>query len=325
MDKYPDQKRAVQYLYPPIDPFDQRMVDMGDGHRIYVEQCGNPDGIPVVILHGGPGGGCSPAMRRYFDPQAYRVILFDQRGCGRSRPTASVEDNTTWHLVADIERLRKLFEIEEWIAFGGSWGATLALIYAQTHPDRVSRLVLRGVFLATQVELDWFYGGGAGRFWPEQWQKFTSLLPEVELDDTIAAYNKRLFSGDRATEILYARAWSHWENALASIHTNGSVGESPGEYARTFARLENHYFSNKAFLETDGQILDQMDRIAHIPGHIVQGRYDMICPPQAAWSLAERWPNAELKMVRQAGHALSEPGISAELVRIMDRVAEGVA
>ncbi|MCA0907764.1 prolyl aminopeptidase [Ruegeria marisrubri] len=325
MDKYPDQKRAVQYLYPPIDPFDQRMVDMGDGHRIYVEQCGNPDGIPVVILHGGPGGGCSPAMRRYFDPQVYRVILFDQRGCGRSRPTASVEDNTTWHLVADIERLRKLFEIEEWIAFGGSWGATLALIYAQTHPDRVSRLVLRGVFLATQAELDWFYGGGAGRFWPEQWQKFTSLLPEVELDDTIAAYNKRLFSGDRATEILYARAWSHWENALASIHTNGSVGESPGEYARTFARLENHYFTNKAFLETDGQILEQMDRIAHIPGHIVQGRYDMICPPQAAWSLAERWPNAELKMVRQAGHALSEPGISAELVRIMDRVAEGVA
>ncbi len=322
MDKYPDQKRAVQYLYPPIDPFDQRVVDMGDGHRIYVEQCGNPNGIPVVILHGGPGGGCSPAMRRYFNPDAYRVILFDQRGCGRSRPTASVENNTTWHLVADIERLRKLFDIEDWIVFGGSWGATLALIYAQTHPDRVNRLVLRGVFLATQAELDWFYGGGAGKFWPEQWAKFTSLLPEHEVNDAIAAYNKRLFSGDRATEILYARAWSHWENALASIHTNGSVGESPGEYARTFARLENHYFTNKAFLEYDGQILDQMDRIAHIPGHIVQGRYDMICPPQAAWNLSERWPNAELKMVRQAGHALSEPGISAELVRIMDRVSE---
>ncbi len=323
MDKYPDQKRAVQYLYPPIDPFDQRVVDMGDGHRIYVEQCGNPEGMPVVILHGGPGGGCSPAMRRYFDPDVYRVILFDQRGCGRSRPTASVEDNTTWHLVADIERLRTLFDIEDWIVFGGSWGATLALIYAQTHPDRVTRLVLRGVFLATQAELDWFYGGGAGKFWPEQWAKFTSLLPEQELGDAIAAYHKRLFSGDRATEILYARAWSHWENALASIHTNGSVGESPGEYARTFARLENHYFTNKAFLEYDGQILDQMDRIAHIPGHIVQGRYDMICPPQAAWTLSERWPTAELKMVRQAGHALSEPGISAELVRIMDRVAEG--
>ncbi len=322
MDKYPDQKRAVQYLYPPIDPFDQRVVDMGDGHRIYVEQCGNPKGIPVVILHGGPGGGCSPAMRRYFNPDAYRVILFDQRGCGRSRPTASVENNTTWHLVADIERLRKLFDIEDWIVFGGSWGATLALIYAQTHPDRINRLVLRGVFLATQAELDWFYGGGAGKFWPEQWAKFTSLLPEHEVNDAIAAYNKRLFSGDRATEILYARAWSHWENALASIHTNGSVGESPGEYARTFARLENHYFTNKAFLEYDGQILDQMDRITHIPGHIVQGRYDMICPPQAAWNLSERWPNAELKMVRQAGHALSEPGISAELVRIMDRVSE---
>ncbi|WP_170391742.1 prolyl aminopeptidase [Ruegeria arenilitoris] len=325
MDKYPDQKRAVQYLYPPVDPFDQRVVDMGDGHRIYVEQCGNPDGIAVVVLHGGPGGGCSPAMRRYFDPEVYRVILFDQRGCGRSRPTASVENNTTWHLVADIERLRKLFEIDDWIVFGGSWGATLALIYAQTHPDRVTRLVLRGVFLATQAELDWFYGGGAGKFWPEQWARFTSLLRDSELSDTIGAYNKRLFSGDRATEILYARAWSHWENALASIHTNGAVGESPGEYARTFARLENHYFINKAFLEHDGQIMDRMDRIAHIPGHIVQGRYDMICPPQAAWSLAEKWPEAELKMVRQAGHALSEPGISAELVRIMDRTAQEVA
>ncbi len=325
MDKYPDQKRAVQYLYPPIDPFDQRMVDVGDGHRIYMEQCGNPNGKPVVVLHGGPGGGCSPAMRRYFDPAVFRVILFDQRGCGRSRPHASVADNTTWHLVADIERLRTLLDIDDWTVFGGSWGATLALVYAQTHPDRVNRLVLRGVFLATQAELDWFYGGGAGKFWPEPWAKFTALLTEAELSDTIGAYNKRLFSGDRATEILYARAWSAWENALASIHTNGMTGESPGEYARAFARLENHYFINGAFLEKDGQILDQIEKIAHIPGHIVQGRYDMICPPQAAWKLAERWPNADLKMVRNAGHALSEPGISAELVRIMDRVAEGVA
>ncbi|WP_171212481.1 prolyl aminopeptidase [Ruegeria sp. HKCCA5426] len=325
MDKYPDQKRAVQYLYPPIDPFDQRMVDVGDGHRIYMEQCGNPEGLPVVVLHGGPGGGCSPAMRRYFDPRVFRVILFDQRGCGRSRPHASVVDNTTWDLVDDIERLRTLLDIDDWTVFGGSWGATLALVYAQAHPDRVNRLVLRGVFLATQAELDWFYGGGAGKFWPEQWAKFTALLTEDELSDTIGAYHKRLFSGDRATEILYARAWSAWENALASIHSHGSTGESPGEYARAFARLENHYFTHSAFLEKDGQILDQMDRIAHIPGHIVQGRYDMICPPQAAWSLAERWPNAELKMVRQAGHALSEPGISAELVRIMDRVAEGIA
>ncbi|MEM1006434.1 MAG: prolyl aminopeptidase [Pseudomonadota bacterium] len=311
-------------MYPPIDPFDQRLVSVGDGHQIYMEQSGKPDGIPVVVLHGGPGGGCSPAMRRYFDPRFYRVILFDQRGCGKSRPHASVENNTTWHLVADIERLRILLDIDEWTVFGGSWGATLALIYAQSHPDRVSRLILRGVFLATQAELNWFYGGGAGKFWPEQWSKFTSLLAEDELSDTIRAYNKRLFSGDRATEILYARAWSAWENALASIHSQGNTGESPGEYARAFARLENHYFIHKAFLESDGQILDRMDRIAHIPGHIVQGRYDMICPPQAAWTLSERWPAVELKMVRHAGHALSEPGISAELVRIMDRVAEGV-
>ncbi|MCE8507369.1 prolyl aminopeptidase [Ruegeria pomeroyi] len=325
MDKYPDQKRAVQYLHPPVDPFDQRMLDVGQGHRIYVEQCGNPRGIPVVVLHGGPGGGCSPAMRRYFDPAVYRVILFDQRGCGRSRPHASVTDNTTWHLVADIERIRKVLEIDSWIAFGGSWGATLALIYAQTHPDRVTHLVLRGVFLMTRAELDWFYGGGAGRFWPEPWSRFAALIPENERGDMIAAYHKRLFSGEMAQEIRYARAWSAWENALASIHSNGTTGESPGDYARAFARLENHYFINDGFLEFDGQILANMGRISHIPGHIVQGRYDMICPPSSAWKLSELWPSCELRMIRNAGHALSEPGISAELVRIMDGIAEEVA
>ncbi|MCE8526448.1 prolyl aminopeptidase [Ruegeria pomeroyi] len=322
MDKYPDQKRAMQYLYPPIDPFDQRMLDVGQGHRIYVEQSGNPRGIPVVVLHGGPGGGCSPAMRRYFDPAVYRVILFDQRGCGRSRPHASVTDNTTWHLVADIERIRKALEIDSWIAFGGSWGATLALVYAQTHPDRVTRLVLRGVFLMTRAELDWFYGGGAGRFWPEPWSRFAALIPENERGDMISAYHKRLFSGDMAQEIRYARAWSAWENALASIHSNGTTGESPGDYARAFARLENHYFINDGFLEFDGQILANMGRISHIPGHIVQGRYDMICPPSSAWKLSELWPSCELRMIRNAGHALSEPGISAELVRIMDGIAQ---
>lgn len=323
MDKYPDQKRAVQYLHRPVDPFDQRMVDVGQGHRIYVEQCGNPTGIPVVVLHGGPGGGCSPAMRRYFDPSVYRVILFDQRGCGRSRPHASVEDNTTWHLVADIERIRTLLEIEDWIMFGGSWGATLALVYAQTHPERARQLILRGVFLMTQSELDWFYGGGAGRFWPETWSRFVKLIPDDERDDLIGAYHRRLFSGDLSQEIRYGRAWSAWENALASIHSNGHAGEGPGEYARAFARLENHYFVNGGFLEFDGQILANMGRIGHIPGVIVQGRYDMICPPTSAWRLNELWPAGELKMIRNAGHALSEPGISAELVRIMDRIAEG--
>ncbi len=321
MDKNPDQKRAVQYLYPPVDPFDQRMMDVGDGHKIYFEQCGNPSGVPVVVLHGGPGGGCSPAMRRYFDPEVFRVILFDQRGCGRSRPHASVKDNTTWHLVADIEAIRTALDIEAWIAFGGSWGATLALIYAQTHPSRVSELVLRGVFTMTQDELDWFYGGGAGRFWPEVWARFIAPIPEDERDDLIGAYHRRLFSGDLQMETRFARSWASWENALASIHSIGAGGDAPGEYARAFSRLENHYFTHAGFLEFDGQILAHMDRIAHIPGTIVQGRYDLICPPQSAYAISKQWPAAQLKMVRNAGHALSEPGISAELVRTMDRIA----
>ncbi len=320
MDKYPDQKRAVQYLYPPIEPFDQRMIEVGDGHRLYLEQSGGRGGIPVVVLHGGPGGGCSPAMRRYFDPSVYRIILFDQRGCGRSRPHASVEDNTTWHLVADIEKIRGLLEIDDWMVFGGSWGATLALIYAQTHPDRVRHLILRGVFLMMRRELDWFYGGGAGQFWPETWARFAAPVPEDERGDMIAAYHRRLFSGDRGEEIRFGRAWSAWENALASIHSSGGSGDSPGEYARAFARLENHYFTHAGFLQSDGQILKNMDRIAHIPGVIVQGRYDMICPPRSAWDLAQQWPAAELKLLRNAGHALSEPSISAELVRAMDRI-----
>ncbi len=321
MDKFSGQKSAVQYLHPPIDPFDQRMLDVGDGHKVYLEQSGNPKGLPVVVFHGGPGGGCSPAMRRYFDPKVYRIVLFDQRGCGRSRPHASVQDNTTWHLVRDIELIRETLDIDSWIVFGGSWGATLALIYAQEHPDRVKALILRGVFLATQAELDWFYGGGAGRFWPETWARFADLIPEDERGDLIGAYHRRLFSGDYATELKYARAWAEWENALASVNSTGHGGEAPGDYARAFARLENHYFTNGAFLERDGQILDRMDRIGHIPGVIVQGRYDMICPPQGAWNLARRWPNAELKMLRNAGHALSEPVISAELVRVMDQIA----
>jgi len=318
MDKVSGQKRAVSHLYPPIDPFDQRMLEVGDGHRVYVEQCGRADGIPVVVLHGGPGGGCSPAMRRYFDPNVYRVILFDQRGCGRSRPHASVEANTTWHLVSDIELIRETLGIDRWVVFGGSWGATLSLIYGQTHPDRTLALVLRGVFLMTQAELDWFYGGGAGKFWPDLWSRFTDLIPPDEQGDLIGAYHRRLFSGDRMQETRYARAWASWENALASIDNDGAGGESPAEYARAFARLENHYFQNAGFLTEDQQILNRMDRIADIPGVIVQGRYDMICPPAAAHKLAGLWPKARLHMVPRAGHALSEPGISAELVRSMD-------
>ncbi len=321
MDKTSGQKRASQFLFPPIDPFDQRMLDVGDGHRIYVEQCGNPKGIPVIVLHGGPGGGCSPAMRRYFDPAEYRIVLFDQRGCGRSRPHASIKANTTWHLVADMERIREALGIDRWIVFGGSWGATLALIYAQTHLDRAAYLVLRGVFLMTAAELKWFYGGGAGQFFPDQWERFIAAIPEDERDDLIKAYNRRLFSGDIPQETRFARAWASWENALASIEHEGPIGESPADYARAFARLENHYFINEGFLERDGQILHNLPLIADIPATIVQGRYDMICPPASAWTLAERWPRAELRMIPRAGHALSEPGISAELVRTTDALA----
>tara|TARA_R100000935_G_scaffold597_3_gene2192 strand:+ start:646 stop:1635 length:990 start_codon:yes stop_codon:yes gene_type:complete len=321
MENVPSQKSAVAYLYPPLNPFDQRIVDVGDGHKVYVEQCGNPAGIPVVVLHGGPGGGCSPAMRRYFDPAKYRIVLFDQRGCGRSRPHASVVANTTWHLVADIELIRVTLGIDRWIVFGGSWGATLALIYAQTHPENVAALALRGVFLMTQGELDWFYGGGAGRFWPDLWQRFVQLVPEDERGNLIEAYHKRLFSGDMMTETKYARAWAQWENALAAIDSDGVTGESPADYARAFARLENHYFQHSGWLDSEHQILARTDRLANIPGVIVQGRYDMICPPLSAYTLAQQWPLAKLTFVGRAGHALSEPGISAELVRAMDGFA----
>lgn len=322
MDKFSGQKGAAAGLFPAIDPFDQRMVDTGDGHRLYVEQCGRPDGRPVVVLHGGPGGGCSPGMRRFFDPDVYRVILFDQRGCGRSEPHASVHNNTTWHLVADIERIRDLLGIDQWTVFGGSWGATLALIYAQEHPDAVRALVLRGVFLMTQGELDWFYGGGAARFWPEAWDRFASLVPEDERDDLIKAYHARLFSGNLREETRFAQAWSAWENALAAIGSSGRSGSPPGHYARAFARLENHYFINAGFLSEDGQILAQMDRLASIPGYIVQGRYDMICPPAGAWKLAEIWPASELHIVGMSGHALSEPAISQALVKIMSSLGQ---
>ena len=320
MDRNLSQNTAPR-LHPPIDPFDQRMLEVGDGHRVYVEQCGNPDGVPVVVLHGGPGGGCSPMMRRFFDPKLWRVILFDQRGCGRSRPHAVVRDNTTWHLVRDMERIREELGIERWHVFGGSWGATLALIYAITHPERCLHLTLRGVFLMERRELDWFYGGGAGQFWPEPWRRFAAMVPEDERGDLIGAYHRRLFDTPPHEQTRFARAWASWENALASISSSGQGGEAQAEYARAFARLENHYFVNRGFLERDGWIRDNLDRLADVPGDIVQGRYDMICPPLSAQLLADGWARADLHMVPNAGHALSEPGIAERLVRITDRLA----
>ena len=320
MDQRSGQKRAADYLYPSLEPFDQRVIEVGDGHRVYMEQCGNPNGVPVLVLHGGPGGGCSPAMRRYFDPQVYRVVLFDQRGCGRSRPHASVEANTTWHLVRDIEQIRTSLGIDRFILFGGSWGATLALIYAISHPDRISAMVLRGVFLMTEAELNWFYGGGAGAFYPELWARFLAVIPDEDRGDLLAAYHRRLFSGTLAEETRAARAWAGWENALASVHSVGMLGDGPAEYARAFARLENHYFVNRGFLDCDGWILQNVQKIAQIPVTIVQGRLDMICPPVSAYNLAQALPNARLQLIPLAGHALSEAGISEALVHAMNHL-----
>ena len=319
MDKSVGQKNAGRYLHPMIEPFERRMLPVGEGHEVYVEQSGNPNGQPVVVFHGGPGGGSNPIMRRFFDPQKYRIILFDQRGCGRSVPFASLEHNTTWHLVRDIEQIRKTLGIDRWILFGGSWGATLALVYAQTHPQRVVHMVLRGVFLGTKAELDWFYGGGAAAFWPDLWQKFIAPIPKEQRSDLIAAYRAGLTCDNQRTQIDYAQAWCAWETALASLHSNDHTALLSPEYARAFARLENHYFAHLAFLTPDQQILHNMDKLEGIPSHIVQGRYDMICPPTSAYRLAQAWRVAQLRLIAQAGHALSETGIAQELVSIMDK------
>lgn len=307
-------------LYPPVEPFNQQTLAVSGGHEIYVEQVGKAGGAPVVVLHGGPGGGCTTGMRRFFDPGHYHTVLFDQRGCGRSTPHASVENNTTWDLVADIERIREHLGIGKWIVFGGSWGATLALLYAQKHPDRVSALVLRGIFTMTRAELDWFYGGGAGQFWPEAWRKFSAMVPKEERGNLIAAYHKRLFGPIDAELTRFARAWASWESALAVLEPGEGRMSPGGPYSRAFSRLENHYFINNGFLEEDQQILRDMHKIAHIPGHIVQGRYDMVCPPHTAARLHDAWPGSELIVAPVAGHALSEPQITAHLIEIMNKL-----
>ena len=297
-------------------------MEMTDGHRLYVEQSGNPRGIPVVVLHGGPGGGCSPSMRRYFDPDRYRIILFDQRGCGRSTPFASVENNTTWDLVADIERIRERLDIEKWVVFGGSWGATLSLLYGQTHPTRVRAMVLRGIFTLTKAELDWFYGGGAGQFWPESWALFKGIIPHNEQHDLIEAYRSRLFGDDAEKASQAARIWTGWENTLATLVSDGRIRSAGERHSHAFARIENHYFSHNGWLETDDQIQTGMPRLKGIKGYIVQGRYDMVCPPHTAHRIHRTWPDSELRMINLAGHAMSEKGIAAELVSVMNTIGK---
>ncbi len=313
--------RSAPRLYPAIEPHERFHLPVGDGHELYVELCGNPRGRPALVLHGGPGAGISPFMRRFFDPKRYHIALFDQRGTGRSRPHGGIEANTTWHLIEDVERLRRHLGVKRWLMFGGSWGSTLALLYAQRHPDRVTALVLRGVFTMTRAELDWFYGGGAARFFPDEWADFVAPIPEEERGDIVRAYYRRLTESDMAEQVRLARPWVRWETATAALRPS-RAGFIEAEYARAFARIESHYFAHGGWLEEDGQIRRDMGRIAGVPGVMVQGRYDMICPPDTAHTLAAAWPATVLKLVDDGGHALSEPGIAGELVRATDRLAD---
>ncbi|MBZ6076617.1 prolyl aminopeptidase [Microvirga puerhi] len=312
----------MRTLYPEIEPYDHGWLDVGDGHRVYWELCGNPEGKPVVFLHGGPGGGCSPSQRRQFNPDKYKILLFDQRGCGRSTPYASLDANTTWHLVADIERLRTMIGAEKWMVFGGSWGSTLALAYAETHPDRVSELVLRGIFTLRREELLWYYQEGASWMFPDKWERFLAPIPPEERGDLMAAYRKRLTHPDPAVQQAAASAWSLWEGETITLLPNQDYSNQFGDdhYALAFARIENHYFVNEGFFE-EGQLLRDAARLKGIPGVIVQGRYDIATPPATAWALHKAWPEARFIMVDDAGHAFTEPGILHHLIEATDAFA----
>ncbi|CDL86022.1 prolyl aminopeptidase [Xenorhabdus cabanillasii] len=310
----------LRKLYPAYDAYETGYLDTGDGHQIYWELCGNPEGKPAVFIHGGPGGGIANYHRQLFDPEHYHVMLFDQRGCGRSRPHASLENNTTWHLIDDIERLRKRMGVDKWLVFGGSWGSTLSLAYAQKHPNSVSELVLRGIFLLRPQELQWYYQAGASRFFPEKWERTLSILSEEERTDVIKAYNKRLTSNDPAVQLEAARLWSTWEGEtvtlLPSEHADSFAEE---QFALAFARIENHYFINNGFIDETQQLLDHVDVIRHIPAVIIHGRYDMACQLQNAWDLAKSWPEAEFHIVEGAGHSFDEPGILHQLIEATDK------
>ena len=312
----------LRTLYPEIEPFESGMMDVGDGHRIYWERSGTKGAKPAVFLHGGPGGGIAPKHRQLFDPKLYDVTLFDQRGCGRSTPHASLDANTTWHLVADIERLREQAGFDTWQVFGGSWGSTLALAYAETHPHRVSELIVRGIYTLTRAELDWYYQFGVSEMFPDKWERFVAPIPPAERGAMMAAYRKRLTSTDRAVQIEAARAWSLWEGETITLlpepETSGKFGQD--DFALAFARIENHYFVHAGWLE-EGQLLRDAGKLKGIPGVIVQGRYDMPCPAKYAWALHKGWPDAEFFLIEGAGHAYSEPGILDRLLHAADKYA----
>jgi len=310
-------------FYPPIKPFDTGTLKVSADHEIYYEQSGNPRGKPVVFLHGGPGGGTSPKMRQFFNPKRYRIVLFDQRGCGRSKPSASLVDNTTWHLVSDIEAIREKLGIERWQVFGGSWGSTLALAYAQKHPERCTELVLRGIFLLRRMELEWFYQDpqGAAQIWPDLWEEYLKPLTPAERADCMQSYYRLLTSDDKNRLFEAARAWSVWEGALSYIKLNKDYIKqfNDPKFAAQFARIECHYFVNGGFLERPNQLLEDVHRIRHIPATIVQGRFDIVCPMRSAWDLHKAWPEADLRIVADAGHSAFEPGTARELIKATDR------
>ena len=313
----------VRELYPEIQPYREGMLKVSDLHSIHWEECGNPDGKPVVFLHGGPGGGIDPSHRRYFDPKRWRVILFDQRGCGKSTPYAELRENTTWDLVADIERLREFMGVERWVVFGGSWGSTLALAYAETHPEKVKALVLRGIFTLRRRELEWFYQDGTSLIYPDAFEPYRDHIPEAERGDMMAAYYKRLTSQDRAVRMAAAKAWSVWEGATSKLIPDPALVAkfSEDHHAEAFARIECHYFVNKGFFDRDDQLIADAVRLKGIPGVIIHGRYDVVCPFETAWLLKKAWPDGELMISADSGHAMAEPANRTALLDATDRFA----
>lgn len=316
-------KDSLTWAYPEREPYDRGRLRVSALHEIAYEQSGNPAGKPVVFLHGGPGGASSPGMRRFFHPERYRVVIFDQRGCGASTPTAELAENTTWDLVQDIEALRAHLGIGRWQVFGGSWGSTLALAYAQKHPDRVTELVLRGIFLLRRREIEWFYQRGASAIYPDAWEGYWNHIPEAERSDMVQAYHRRLTHPDRDVQVAAAKLWAGWEGATSRLVPDPAMARhyEEDEFARTFARIEAHYFMNRGFLETEDQLLRDVPRMRHIPGVIVQGRYDVVCPAESAWALHQAWPEAEFLITADSGHSAFDPANHRALVAATDRFA----
>ncbi len=314
----------MRELYPPRQPYNEGELKVSDLHTIHFEESGNPEGKPIVLLHGGPGGGCPPFYRQYFDPEKWRLVMFDQRGCGQSKPHAELQENTTWDLVNDIEKLREYLNIHQWVVFGGSWGSTLSLAYSQTHPDRCKGLILRGIFMLRQKEIRWFYQEGASYIFPDAWEEYVKPIPINERDDLVTAYYQRLTSPDAQIRLEAARAWSIWEASTSRLFPDLDLKQMFGidAFAEAFARIECHYFINKGFIDPEDKLLLNIDRIRKIPAVIVQGRYDVVCPMMSAWELHRAWPEAEFIVVADAGHSMSEPGIRTCLIEATDKFAD---